>query len=99
MGSAVFLALGSIEVLLLLRSVRDQGRLAARPLPKRKNRSHPPCTGAASPPTRLGRGQRNEAAASSKSEYATGVISSVNSSESIWPPITTTAIARRSSAP
>ncbi len=36
---------------------------------------------------------------SSKTEYATGVTSRVRSSESVCPPMTTTAIVRRSSAP
>jgi hypothetical protein len=38
-------------------------------------------------------------ARSSNSEYATGTTTSVRNSDSVWPPMTTTAIVRRSSAP
>jgi hypothetical protein len=48
--------------------------------------------------TRAWRARRN-VAASSNSEYATGTTTSVRNSESDWPPMTTTAIVRRSSAP
>jgi hypothetical protein len=42
---------------------------------------------------------RSMVARSSNSEYATGTTTSVRNSDSVWPPMTTTAMVRRSSAP